>query len=52
MKIFALKKENKCLRNENNNQQAITVGNKAKERISKRVFQENKSRQIFPKTNI
>ena len=25
------------------------VGNKAKERISKRVFQENKARQIFPK---
>ena len=28
------------------------VGNKAKERISKRVFQENKARQIFRKTNI
>ena len=27
-------------------------GNKAKERISKRVFQENKARQIFRKTNI
>ena len=26
-----------------------TVGNKAKGRISKRVFQENKARQIFPK---
>ena len=28
------------------------VGNKAKRRISKRVFQENKARQIFQKTNI
>ena len=28
------------------------VGNKAKGRISKRVFQENKARQIFLKTNI
>ena len=28
------------------------VGNKAKWRISKRVFQENKARQIFRKTNI
>ena len=28
------------------------VGNKAKERISKRVFQENKARQIFRKINI
>ena len=28
------------------------MGNKAKERISKRVFQENKARQIFRKTNI
>ena len=28
------------------------VGNKAKQRISKRVFQENKGRQIFRKTNI
>ena len=28
------------------------VGNKAKGRISKRVFQENKARQIFQKTNI
>ena len=28
------------------------VGNKAKGRISKRVFQENKERQIFRKTNI
>ena len=28
------------------------VGNKAKGRISKRVFEENKARQIFPKTNI
>ena len=28
------------------------VGNKAKGRISKRVFQENKARQIFWKTNI
>ena len=28
------------------------VGNKAKGRISKRVFQENKTRQIFRKTNI
>ena len=28
------------------------VGNKAKERISKRGFQENKARQIFRKTNI
>ena len=27
------------------------VGNKAKGRISKRVFQENKARQIFRKTN-
>ena len=31
---------------------AYTVGNKAKGRISKRVFQENKRRQIFRKTNI
>ena len=28
------------------------VGNKAKGRISKRVFRENKARQIFRKTNI
>ena len=28
------------------------VGNKAKGSISKRVFQENKARQIFRKTNI
>ena len=28
------------------------VGNKAKGRISKRVFQESKARQNFPKTNI
>ena len=28
------------------------VGSKAKGRISKRVFQENKARQIFRKTNI
>ena len=28
------------------------VGNKAKGRISERVFQENKARQIFRKTNI
>ena len=28
------------------------VGNKAEGRISKRVFQENKARQIFRKTNI
>ena len=28
------------------------VGNKAKGRISKRVFQENKARQIFRKTSI
>ena len=28
------------------------VGNKAKGRISKRVFQQNKARQIFRKTNI
>ena len=28
------------------------VGNEAKRRISKRVFQENKVRQIFRKTNI
>ena len=28
------------------------VGNKAKGRISKRVFEENKERQIFRKTNI
>ena len=32
--------------------QGIIVGNKAKERISKRVFQEKKARQIFRKTNI
>ena len=30
----------------------ILVDNKAKWRISKRVFQENKARQIFRKTNI
>ena len=30
----------------------IMVGNKAKGRISKRVFQESKARQIFRKTNI
>ena len=30
----------------------LVVGNKAKRRISKRVFQENKVRQIFQKTNI
>ena len=29
-----------------------SVGNKAKGRISKRVFQEKKARQIFRKTNI
>ena len=28
------------------------VGNKAKGRISKRMFQQNKARQIFRKTNI
>ena len=28
------------------------VGNRAKRRTSKRVFQENKARQIFRKTNI
>ena len=28
------------------------VGNKAEKRISKRVFRENKARQIFRKTNI
>ena len=28
------------------------IGNKAKGRISKRVFQENKARQVFRKTNI
>ena len=31
---------------------AIIVGNKAKERILKRVFEENKARQIFRKTII
>ena len=31
---------------------ASLVGNKAKGRISKQVFQENKARQIFRKTNI
>ena len=31
---------------------SVTVGDKAKGRISKRVFQENKARQIFLKTNI
>ena len=31
---------------------AAAVGNKAKRRISKRVFQENKARQIFHKENI
>ena len=30
----------------------IIVGNKVKGRVSKRVFQENKARQIFRKTNI
>ena len=30
----------------------VFVGNKAKGRISKLVFQENKARQIFRKTNI
>ena len=30
----------------------LLVGNKAKGRISKWVFQENKARQIFQKTNI
>ena len=29
-----------------------SVGNKAKKQISKRVFRENKARQIFRKTNI
>ena len=28
------------------------VGNKAKGRMSKRVFQENEARQVFQKTNI
>ena len=28
------------------------IGNKAKQHISKRVFQENKARQIFRKTNV
>ena len=32
--------------------QLLLVGNKAKERISKRMFQENKARQNFRKTNI
>ena len=30
----------------------LFVGNKAKRQISKRVFQENKARQILPKTNV
>ena len=30
----------------------LFLGNKAKEQISKRVFQENKARQIFRETNI
>ena len=34
------------------NAAVVIVGNKAKGRISKRVFQENKARQIFPKMNI
>ena len=33
------------------NIKANTVGNKVKGRISKRVFQGNKARQIFRKTN-
>ena len=33
-------------------QEYYFIGNKAKGRISKRVFQENKTRQIFRKTNI
>ena len=46
------------LKKKQNHQQTLTsrfshiVGNKAKGRISKRVFQENKARQIFRKTNI
>ena len=32
--------------------EARIVSNKAKKRISKRVFQENKARQIFRKTNV
>ena len=40
-----------CLNKTNSDENiaAVIVGNKAKERISKRVFQENKARQIFEK---
>ena len=34
------------------NKDLLIVGNKTKGRISKQMFQENKSRQIFRKTNI
>ena len=34
------------------NKDLLIVGNKTKGRISKQMFQENKSRQIFQKTNI
>ena len=42
-----------CYGNQNTFQVThFIVGNKAKGRISKRVFQENKARQIFRKTNL
>ena len=37
---------------QNIEQNKLVVANKVKGRISKRVFQENKARQIFRKTNI
>ena len=45
--INSYKKKNKKKCYKNN-----TIGNKAKGRISKQVFQEKKARQIFRKTNI
>ena len=43
-----------CLNKTNSDENiaAVIVGNKAKQRIPKRVFQENKASQIFRKTNL
>ena len=52
--LFMLTKEVICLNGDASTRFFYKqhVGNKAKERISKRVFQESKARQNFRKTNI
>ena len=49
-KVIEYRREQKI--NKCNFSERIFVGNKAKGRISKRVFQESKARQNFRKTNI